>query len=149
MDSAITLWCRGCGRRVELTDSQFRRVAKLSPGCVVGVPEVRGSLPRLNCSKCHARSVRAYVDGAFVDGPKPGAKPTPKQGGGATGTYPDAERKLDQMLKSSTWLRQGDLSFLTDVARKARGRLTQRQAEAIRRIYERFERNQTPKFLRG
>ncbi len=65
----------------------------------------------------------------------------------------DERRMIGQMLARPSWLWQRDFEFLKSVSRqleeRRRTKLSERQAEVVGRIYERFRKNQEPRFVRG
>lgn len=60
---------------------------------------------------------------------------------------------INRMLARPSWLWQRDLEFVKSVSQqleeRRRTELSERQGEVIKRIYERFLKNQEPRIFRG
>jgi hypothetical protein len=60
---------------------------------------------------------------------------------------------ISRMMARPAWLWQKDLEFVKSVSRQLEERrrieLSEKQAEVIRKIYERFQKNQEPRFVQG
>jgi hypothetical protein len=139
----VILKCRNCDHHRSLFADEFPELLGQPAAFTLKIADIRAVLDRAICSSCRSKAVVANVDGHEV-------YPT-----GTISSKPQAAKQANspamplirRMLSKPNWISGRDLQFLMSVAKQAR--ISEKQEKAIRRMYDRYQRNQGPKFFRG